>query len=156
HRGLEAMHDHAEGVADQDHIAIAIDQARRMSMIGGEAHDRLATLAGADVGCGEPFDLLLDRHGSTPEYRHADDPRMEPEATNKMEEGAGNAKEEVVAKPPACRDDWRRSICAALERDAIVDGPAQDRAEQDDRAEIAIGNEVRHRPQLHADQHRML
>ena len=59
HRGLEAVHHHAERVADQDHVAIGVEDARGVRVIGRQAHDRLAALAGADVGRGQPPDLVL-------------------------------------------------------------------------------------------------
>ena len=62
HRGLEPMHHHAEQVADEDHIAIFVDEPRRVRVIGGERHDRLAAFAGANVRGGEPLDLFLNRH----------------------------------------------------------------------------------------------
>ena len=62
HGGLEPVHHHAERIPDQDHVAIAIDQPRGVGVVGGEAHDRLAALAGADVGRGQPLDLVLRGH----------------------------------------------------------------------------------------------
>jgi hypothetical protein len=62
HGGLETVHDVAEGIAHQDGVAIAIDQRRGMSVIGGQHHDRIAALAGADVRRGEPADIRLHRH----------------------------------------------------------------------------------------------
>ena len=56
------VHHHAERVADQDHVAIFVDQPRGVRVIGGQAHDRLAALAGADVGRGQPLDLVLRGH----------------------------------------------------------------------------------------------
>src|SRR6516165_10539471 len=49
-------------VADQNEIAMAIKQARGMRVVGREADDRLAALARADVGGGQPLDLDLCRH----------------------------------------------------------------------------------------------
>src|SRR5262249_18168517 len=46
-------------------------------------------------------------------------------------------------------------IAAPLEGDPVVYGPSQHRSEQDDPADIAIDNEMRHGPGLHADQHGM-
>ena len=66
HRGLEPVHDHTERIADQNHIAIAIDQAGRMGVVGGETHDRLPALAGADLGRGDPLDVPLRRHAQLP------------------------------------------------------------------------------------------
>jgi hypothetical protein len=59
-RGLEPMHDHAERVADQNGVAVFVDEARGVRVIGGQRHDRLAAFAGPDVGGGKPLDLLLD------------------------------------------------------------------------------------------------
>ena len=59
HGGLQTVHHHAERVADQDHVAIFVDQPRGMGVIRREAHDRRAALAGEDVGRGEPPDLVL-------------------------------------------------------------------------------------------------
>jgi hypothetical protein len=57
HRGLEAVHDIAEGIADQDDVAIAIDQCGRVGVIRGQHHDRLGVLAGTNIRRG----LALDR-----------------------------------------------------------------------------------------------
>src|SRR6476620_1344508 len=62
HGGLEPVHDHAERVAYQDHVAIFVDEARGVRVIGGKRHDRLAVLAAADVGRGEALDLFLHGH----------------------------------------------------------------------------------------------
>jgi len=62
HRGFEPVHHHAERVADQNEIAVAIKQARGMRVVGREADDGLAALARADVRCGQPLDLILCRH----------------------------------------------------------------------------------------------
>jgi hypothetical protein len=43
------VHHHAERVADQDHVAMLVDDARRMGVIRGEAGDRIAPLAGKDI-----------------------------------------------------------------------------------------------------------
>ena len=53
HRGLEPVHHHAERVADQDHVAVFVDEARGMRVIGGQQHDRIAALAGADIRRGQ-------------------------------------------------------------------------------------------------------
>jgi hypothetical protein len=62
HRALEPVHHHAERVADQDHVAMLVEDARGVRMIGGERDDRLAALAGADVGRGEAPLLGMGRH----------------------------------------------------------------------------------------------
>ena len=47
--GTEAVHDVAEGVANQDDIAVAIHQRRGMRVVRGQHHDRLAVLARANI-----------------------------------------------------------------------------------------------------------
>ena len=59
HGGLQSVHHHAERVADQDNVAIFVDQTRGMRVIRREAHDRLGALAGENVRGGEPPDFLL-------------------------------------------------------------------------------------------------
>src|SRR6188768_2303114 len=49
HGRLQAVHHHAERVADQDEIAMPVDQARGVRVIGGERHDRIAALARPDI-----------------------------------------------------------------------------------------------------------
>ena len=56
HRGLETVHHIAEEVADQNDVAIAIDQRRGMRVIRGQHHDRLAVLAGANIRRGLALD----------------------------------------------------------------------------------------------------
>jgi hypothetical protein len=58
-RGLETMHHIAERVADEDDVAIAIDQRGRMGVIRGEHHNRLAILAGENIRCGLSLDHCL-------------------------------------------------------------------------------------------------
>ena len=64
HRAFEPVHHHAERVPDQDDIAIAVEDARGMRVIRGQANERLAALAGANVGRGQPTALLMHRHAS--------------------------------------------------------------------------------------------
>ena len=45
HGGFEPVHHHAERIADQNDVAIAVEDARGMRMIGRQADDRLAALA---------------------------------------------------------------------------------------------------------------
>ena len=66
HGGLEPVHHHAERVADQDEVAIAVENARRVRVIRRQAHDRLAALADADVRRGQPADVLVHRHRYEP------------------------------------------------------------------------------------------
>src|SRR5262245_10958376 len=61
-RRLEPMHHHAERIADQNHIAMRVDNASSVGMIRGETDDRLAALARLYVWGGQPPDFVLDRH----------------------------------------------------------------------------------------------
>src|SRR5205807_4751454 len=108
-----------------------------MGMIGGQGHDRLAALAGADVRRGEPFDLLLRGHVSGSEDRHPDHPRMKPPSEHEIDERPDGNGEEVVPAP-AYWNGRRARVGAPLECDAVKYCPGQDRSEQDDRAEIAV------------------
>ena len=53
-RGLQPVHHHAERIPHQDDVAMPVEDARRMGVIGREHHDRLAALAGANVGSRQP------------------------------------------------------------------------------------------------------
>jgi hypothetical protein len=66
HRGLETVHDIAEGVADQDDVAMPVDQRRGMGVVGGQHHDGLAALASEDVRRGLAPDRSLYRHVQAP------------------------------------------------------------------------------------------
>ena len=61
--GFHPVHHHPEGIADQDHVRVLIDQAGRMRMVGGQHDDRLTALAGADVGSCQAADIGLSGHG---------------------------------------------------------------------------------------------
>ena len=63
HGGLQPVHHHAERVTDQDHVAVFVDQPRGMRVVRGQAHDRIAVLAGENIRRGEPADLVLHGHG---------------------------------------------------------------------------------------------
>ena len=80
---------------------------------------------------------------------------MEQEAEREIEQRPDHDGDDVVAAS-ADRDRRRTGIGAALERDAVVHRPGEERTEQDDRTEIAVGDEMRNGPGLYADQHRML
>jgi hypothetical protein len=72
HGGLVAVHHHAEGVADQQHVDMGIDDARGMGVVGGERNDRRATLAVANVRRGHPLDGKILRHFGSAPYRLPD------------------------------------------------------------------------------------
>src|SRR5215212_5953488 len=100
-------------------------------------------------------DMALGSVGRRSEYRHADHERMEDESEGEINQGPDHDRQDVIA-PAADRDRRRAGIGASLERNAIEHRPRQNGAEQYDRAEIAVVQEMRERPQLHAHQHRML
>jgi hypothetical protein len=75
--------------------------------------------------------------------------------SSRTPERADHHRNDVVS-PSTVGDRGRARIAAALEHDAVKHRPGEDRAEQDDAAEIAVGHEMGHCPKLHPDQHRML
>src|ERR1700694_6292662 len=99
--------------------------------------------------------MSCDADMSAPEPSEPDQIGVKPESEREIEERADHDRDDVVAASPA-RDRERARVAAALERDAVEHRPGEDRAEQDDAAEIAVGDEMGERPQLHPDQHRML
>ena len=60
--GLQPVHHHAERVANEDEIAMPIEQPGGMRVIRCQTDDRLAAFARTDVGRGQTLDLLLCRH----------------------------------------------------------------------------------------------
>ena len=50
--------------ADQEQVAMRIQNARHRRIIGRQANQRLAALAGTDVGRGDTAGLGLGRHGT--------------------------------------------------------------------------------------------
>jgi hypothetical protein len=69
-RGVEPLHHHAEGVADEQHVdARLVENPRERIVVGGEHGDLLAMLALEDLG----YRHLLRVHGSVspPESRRA-------------------------------------------------------------------------------------
>ena len=62
HGAFKPVHHHAEEVADQDDVAIAVEDARRVRVVGCQTHDRLGAFAGADVRRGQPPDVVVHRH----------------------------------------------------------------------------------------------
>src|SRR5262245_10688185 len=96
---------------------------------------------------------MLERRRA--EDRDTDHDGMEDETQREIKDGPHYERDGVVAMS-ADRDRWRAGIGSVFERDAIIPGPHEKGAEQHDRAEIAVGDEVRDRPSLHADEHGML
>jgi hypothetical protein len=63
YRRLVAVHDHAETVADQQEVAVAIGDRRGVRVIGGESDDGPAPFHGGDVGSHEALLRGMDGHG---------------------------------------------------------------------------------------------
>ena len=61
---FEAVHHHAEGVADQQEVDIFVGDGRGMGVIGGERHDRLAALAPGDIGRRQSLRGGMGGHGN--------------------------------------------------------------------------------------------
>ena len=159
-RGLEPVHHHAERVADQDEIAVAVEQAGGMRVVGGEGDDRLAALAGPDMGavsrlissctdiCPKNRTKAYPRRLGPRRFLPAEDSECRPRGDGRP----GRARDKA-----ACRSRARSCHCAGR-RTGIGGAPgslrarairsrsaqAQNRAEQHDRAEIAVRNEVSH------------
>ena len=62
-RRLEAMHHHAQAVADQKHVAIGIGNGGRMGVIRGQCHNRPDAFHGLHVGSHQAFLGGVDGHG---------------------------------------------------------------------------------------------
>jgi hypothetical protein len=65
----QAVHDHAQRVADQQHVTRRIQRRGDRRGVGGQAHDGLAALARGDVGGRQATDLFFtmggqDQHSS--------------------------------------------------------------------------------------------
>jgi hypothetical protein len=56
HRGFKTVHHIPQGIADQDDVAIAIDQSGGMGVIRGQHHYRFVILARADIRRGLALD----------------------------------------------------------------------------------------------------
>src|ERR1700761_7614542 len=95
------------------------------------------------------MDTLSSEHGN------ADDDGVEYKTKGEIGDAPDRDRDQVIATA-ADRDRRRADISAMLERDPVEHRPSQKRAEQDDGAEVAIGEQMRRRPQLDAGQHRML
>ena len=74
---------------------------------------------------------------------------MQPEEEGDIEDDAYHHGDHVVPRRPGRRDGDDPPLLAPLERDAVIDGVSQKRAEQDDRGKIAIGDEMGKRPGLY-------
>src|SRR3979411_2687989 len=64
HGCLEAVYYIAQRIADQDYIAVCVEQRGCMRAIGGEHYDRLTVLARADLRCRLAPSRIMHRHRS--------------------------------------------------------------------------------------------
>src|SRR5204863_8299366 len=90
-----------------------------------------------------------------PDYGDADHDRMKRESERQIGDHPDRDRDRVVTDATD-RDRRRAGISAPLQRYPIEHRPAQERTEQEDRAEIAVGEQMRRRPQFYAREHRML
>ena len=79
-----------------------VENARRVRMIGGERDDRLAALAGADIGRRDPSLRSLGRHLQDPmrrgaEHRNADEQRVKHEAERQIDDRSNRDGKDIVA-----------------------------------------------------------
>src|ERR1700751_5489854 len=93
--------------------------------------------------------------GRGAESRQPDDQWMEYQAEHRVKDRAEDDSDYVVTQATDL-DRWRSKIAAMLEADPVVHRPCQHRAKEDDAAKVAVGAQMRDRPELHPDQHRML
>src|SRR4029077_19365477 len=96
----------------------------------------------------------VNQRGRT-EHRHSDPYRMEHQSERQIDNGSDHDRNDIILASPV----WDRRgarIAAMLKRNAIVDRPGEYRPKQNDRAKVAIRDQVRKRPQFDADQHRVL
>src|SRR5664279_455693 len=93
--------------------------------------------------------------GSLPaKDRRADHHRMEGVAEREIDDDADHHDKDVVDM--AGGRGGHTEITAPLGGDAGIDAPGQEGAEQQDRAEVAVREQMRERPSFYARQHRML
>src|SRR5690242_14521263 len=118
-----------------------------MRVIRRQRDNRIAILAGADIGRREALDLLLRGHDLLSESRNADDVRVKPQSERKIKHKTDNNCGDI-APPAALRYRRLARIGTAFQRNAVEYRPAKDRAEQDDGTKIAIGDQMRARPEL--------
>ena len=65
HRRLVAVHHHAEAVAHQEKIAVAVGDRRRVRVVGGERHDGPVPFHGGDVGRQQALLRGVDGHAES-------------------------------------------------------------------------------------------
>src|ERR1700752_3968649 len=82
---------------------------------------------------------------SGPDDGNADHGGMEGKGEREIGDDADRDRDQVIGRP--AHRDWRPAgVLASLKRDAVEYRPGQERAEQDDRSEIAVGEQMRRRP----------
>ena len=104
HGRLQPVHDHAERVADQDEVAIAVDDPGRVRVIGGERDDPLAVLASGDIDGGDAADRLSRRPSG--ERAHADQPDV-----HAPEESPPRSRRRPRRRWHRCAPGRRRARC---------------------------------------------
>ena len=86
--------------------------------------------------------------------RRADQQRMQPDQEHDIEHHAEDDGDHVVARPPGPGHANQARRLTPLQRDAVVNGISQERAEQDDRGKIAVGDQMGQGPGLDRDEKR--
>ena len=152
------MHDHAERIADQDEVAVAVDDAGGVGVIGGQRDDLLAALARGDVDGRDAallFLLFLHGHlsaqasGLTPITQRCRRRRIAAQRTTPTPDG-----DQVVACRAGDPHGALRPVAPAA-RGEIDDRPDQEGAEEEKVGERAVGEEMREGPDLHREDHRV-
>src|SRR5215217_7620127 len=117
-----------------------------------------AALSGKAVAYHSRSGMASVRRPHPAGHRHPDQPGMEPQKEGEPHGRPDRDRDQVVLRPG--RERYRAAmvadLVAALCRDSRHDGPGEDRAEEEDRAEIAVGEKVCEGPELHPGEHRVL
>ena len=128
--------------------------SRSRSTCGSRPRDHRS---GAGSSCLSSFDLRRRHRSSSAERRDADRTRGAPRAGTRRRRRA-RRRSRWRRSPPRrrARHLVRPRSPAALDRDAVGDRPGEERPEQHDVGERAVGEQVRRRPDLHREQLRVL
>jgi hypothetical protein len=84
--------------------------------------------------------------GLVAEDRHPDQERVQPHQENHVKRKPSYHGDDVVPGRSGLGHGDEAGRPPTLQRDAVIDGVSQERAEQDDRGEIAIGDQMGERP----------
>ena len=149
------------------HPPLAADQRLAVGISRGRVRDHRPDAVGRSQNAGTTrspkrassriagMECCDQSNAQTSDDGNADHDGMEGEGQRQIGDQPDRHRDQVVAGT-ADRDRRCAGVGAAFQRDPVEHRPAQERAEQDDRAEIAIGEQMRRRPQFDAGQHRML